>query len=286
MTSHAAASRARRWRVHAAWTVVVCAALAAVTWQVVAAGPITALDRPIHEAVDPDQPTGAALALCVGVARLGQRWLTVPLLLGLGAWVSLRRRDPRPLFAPVVGLASLAVLGTLLKVAVGRTPPITGVDVVSPGLGNVADWAVAAFTLGAAPFEGYVSYPSGHAANAALSYPLLACLLFGGNGLRPGRIALRRALWASAVPVLAVGVMMTALDYHWASEALGGWFLGIACALAALLVLGPGRAAEAPAGHPPQGEHAEGNVTAGEAVYRENSITGGRSVVPKSGGTG
>ncbi|MFC7326670.1 phosphatase PAP2 family protein [Marinactinospora rubrisoli] len=254
MTFRNATSAAGWWRPHVLGLAVATAALAAVTWQVVSGGPLTVLDWPVHEVVDARQPTGAPLALCVAVARLGQRWLTAPVLLGLAAWVSWRRRDRRPLLAAATGLASLAVAGTLLKVAVGRTPPVVGLDAVSPGLENVAAWLAAVLSPGGPPYDGFVSFPSGHTANAALTYPLLAWLLFGRNGRWPDPRALRWALAGAAVPVLAVGVMMTVLDYHWASEALGGWALGIAVALLGRLALGPGDTGAVPPGiAPPTG---------------------------------
>lgn len=232
-------------RSSAVWLVVAAAALAAVTWQVLAGGPVTALDWPVHAFVDPRQPEGPLLAAAVAVARLGQRLVTVPLLVGLALWAALRGRGFRPVLAVLTGLGSLAVLGTLLKVAVGRTPPVLGVDVVTPGLDNVAAWAGAVLVPGAAPFEGYVSFPSGHSANAALTYPLAAWLLFGAHGVFPHARRLRFALGCSLVPVAAVGAMMTVLDYHWLSESLGGWLLGAVVLLVARLVLGADGAAAA-----------------------------------------
>ncbi|KUP97596.1 phosphatase PAP2 family protein [Thermobifida cellulosilytica] len=228
--------------------VAAAAALAAVTWQVLVGGPVTALDWPVHVFVDPRQPEGPLLAAAVVVARLGQRLVTVPLLLGLALWAARRGRGLRPLWAVLTGLGSLAVLGTLLKVAVGRTPPVLGVDQVAPGWDNVVAWAGAVLVPGAAAFEGYVSFPSGHSANAALTYPLAAWLLFGAGGVFPDARRLRLALGLSLVPVAAVGVMMTVLDYHWLSESLGGWLLGLVVLLAARLVLGVRGAAPAAGG--------------------------------------
>ncbi|GLU46936.1 phosphatase PAP2 family protein [Nocardiopsis ansamitocini] len=222
----------------AGWLFVVTVALALLTWQVVVQGPVTALDWPLHVHLDARQPEGWLMELAVLVARLGQRAVTVPLLLGAALWATWHQRGPRPLLATLTGLASLAVMGTLLKVAVGRTPPVVGVDVVSPGLGNVVDWAVSFVSLGAVAFDGYVSFPSGHSANAALTYPLLALLLFGPCGARPDPRKARIAVWWAIVPVAAVGAMMTVLDYHWATESIGGWLLGAGVLLVALLVLG------------------------------------------------
>ncbi|TDQ45605.1 phosphatase PAP2 family protein [Actinorugispora endophytica] len=255
MTQYRTASRdssAARLRPFATWLAAVCAALAAVTWQVLVKGPLTAPDWPVHAFVDPRQPDGPLLWAAVAVARMGQRLVTVPPLVALGLWVTLLRRDARPLLAVLAGLGSLAVVGTLLKVATGRTPPVVGVDVVTPGLANVLDWTAAAVVPGAAAFEGYVSFPSGHSANAALTYPLVAWLLFGANGLRPDPRRLRAALWAALLPVAAVGAMMTLLDYHWASETLGGWLLGACVLLVARLVLGRGDTGAVAAGSAPE----------------------------------
>ncbi|WP_052745558.1 phosphatase PAP2 family protein [Allosalinactinospora lopnorensis] len=245
-SDHTAAARGW-WRPYAVGLMAAGTILALVTWQVVARGPLTALDWPTHEYLAARQPEGAAHTLAVGAARLGQRWLTAPILLLVGVWGALRRRDPRPVLAAVTGLVSLAVLGGLLKVYVGRTPPLMGIDMVDAGLGNVADGLGWIVTLGAVPFDGFVSYPSGHTANAALTYPLLAFLLFGPNGVRPSTVALRRTLAASPIPVLIVGAMMALLDYHWVTEALGGLALGAVVALLGRLVLGPGGTGAGPA---------------------------------------
>lgn len=232
-----------------------CGALAAVTWQVVVHGPLTAVDWPVHAFVDPRQPEGPPLLAMVAAARLGQRLVTVPPLVGLGLWASLRTRDARPVLAVLAGLGTLAVAGTLLKVAVGRTPPVVGVDTVSPGLDNVVAWVWAVALPGAAAFEGHVSFPSGHAANAALTYPLLALLVFGPAGLRPHPRRLRLALGGALVPVAVVGALVVLLDYHWASEALGGWLLGAVALLTARLVLGDRKAGAAERGARPPGRH-------------------------------
>lgn len=243
------------------WLVVAVSALAVVTWQVVVGGPVTALDWPVHAFVDPRQPEGPLLAAAVAVARLGQRLVTVPLLVGLAVWAMRRGRGWRPLGAVLTGLGSLAMLGTLLKVAIGRTPPVLEVDLVSPGMDNIVAWASALVVPGAAPFEGYVSFPSGHAANAALTYPLAAWLLFGANGVFPHTQRLRVALGCSLVPVAAVGVLVTVLDYHWLSESVGGWLLGFVVLLLALLVLGT----RAPARKAPPHQQAISQVMADES---------------------
>ncbi|MFC4561926.1 phosphatase PAP2 family protein [Nocardiopsis mangrovi] len=240
-----AAARAGRRRhgrgrfAHAAAFAAACAVLMLATADAVAGGPLSAADAAVHAFADRHEPEGTALAVAVAVARLGQRWVTIPLLAAVGVWALVRRRDSRPLLAAGTGLAALAVAGTLLKVFVGRTPPITGVDVADPGLANVAEYLAVLVGLAAGPYDGFVSHPSGHAANAALSYPLLAWLLFGARGVHPSHRALRRALAAAAGPVLAVAAMVVLLDYHWVSESVTGIALGAAVLAPALLLLRP-----------------------------------------------
>lgn len=261
MTSHRAVlPKAPAPCLLAGWLAVAAGALTAVTWQVIVGGPVTALDWPVHAFVDPRQPEGPLLWAAVATARLGQRLITIPLLVGLAIWAMRRGRGWRPLGAVLTGLGSLAVLGTLLKVGVGRTPPVLEVDTVSPGAGNIAAWVYALLVPGAPPFDGYVSFPSGHAANAALTYPLAAWLLFGANGVFPHARRLRYALGCSLLPVAAVGVLVTVLDYHWLSESVAGWLLGAVVLLVALLVLEartPDRAA-------PPHQHAMSQVMADE----------------------
>ena len=160
---------------------------------------MTALDWPVHAFVDPRQPEGQLLRAAVA-GPVGTAADNHPLLVGLAIWAMRRGRGWRPLGAVLTGLGSLAVLGTLLKVGVGRTPPVLEVDTVSPGAGNIAAWVYALLVPGAPPFDGYVSFPSGHAANAALTYPLAAWLLFGANGVFPHARRLRYALGCSLLP--------------------------------------------------------------------------------------
>lgn len=202
-------------------------ALAVVSWQIVTGGLLTEADHVVHEAVAAREPSGASSALQVGLAWLGSRWLTVPVLLLLAVGASLRHRNPRPLLGTVAGIGALAVVGTLLKVGIGRTPPAAGFDAVSPSVDGIAVWLGSMLIPGSEPFAGHVSYPSGHAANAVLAYVLAAWLLFGRQGLWPNGAALRTAMGGAAVAAATVGTAVVLLDYHWVSDTLGGWLVGL-----------------------------------------------------------
>ncbi|PRY00411.1 phosphatase PAP2 family protein [Allonocardiopsis opalescens] len=230
------------WRPHAIALAAMAAVLSVLTWQVIVYGPLTALDWPVHEAADANQPTGWSMALSVLVARLGQRAVTIPLMLLAAGWCAWKLRSARPVVAVVVSLGSLYVLGYGLKYAVGRTPPRTEMDAVF--------------------MPGFVSYPSGHAANAALTYAFIAVLLWGASGWRPDRRLLRIGLAVSAVPTAAVGVLMVSLDYHWLSEIPTGWLLGYVVLGIGRLALGPPRPA-APGGSGPPGTDGDERAAAG-----------------------
>ena len=73
------------------------------------------------------------------------------------------------------------------------------------------------------PVYNSLSYPSGHATNAALVYLLFALLV-------PTQ---RRGAWIATAAVLAflTGVSRIMLGVHWPSDVIGGWMLGSGFAL-------------------------------------------------------
>lgn len=212
----------RQWWVGYAWTAAIAAGcLAVMVWQVLIAGPFVAWDWPFHEYVDASQPTGLPRDLLDLLASLGgQRLYTAPLLIGVGAWVAWTQHSWRPLMAIAAGLATVFFVGYAIKFGLGRTPPADGIDVLH-GDGQ--------------------AFPSGHTANATLTWLLIVVLLFGAAGAWPDRARFRRWLAVAMVVVFVAGMLMTVLDYHWLSDIPGGWLLGLLALMVALLVLGPGR---------------------------------------------
>ena len=126
----------------------------------------------------------------------------------LGALVAIYRRSATPL--TIVGaplLAVFAYLGT--KAIFLRTRP--------SGVGNA--------------FEGTYSFPSAHATTSSAVCFGVAYLLH-----REGLVSGAVAATAAALVTLVIGVSRVYLDVHWATDVLGGWFLGagIGAATAAL----------------------------------------------------
>lgn len=192
-------------------------ALAVMVWQLVADGPLVELDWRVHVWADIHLPTGAARGvLDVFTNVTGQRLYTLPVLFAAAWWASRTRGDRKPLIATVVGLGTVFVLGYGLKLGLGRTFPATGMDALHAG-GQ--------------------AFPSGHTANATFTWIFVVILLFGAGGRRPDPAALRRWLPLGALVALTTGALMTILDYHWLSDVVAGWLVGIIALTAAIVTL-------------------------------------------------
>jgi membrane-associated phospholipid phosphatase len=135
---------------------------------------------------------------------LGQRAVCLVLAatwLGVRAW---RTRDLRPLIT--LGLATLLLNASvgLVKTVIGRLGPLQlGPAAVHPGASTV-------FTDG-------TIFPSGHAANAVVTWGVLVWLAHR-----------HRWSWAVAAGLLAgsVGAATIYLGTHWVSDVLAGWAAG------------------------------------------------------------
>lgn len=135
------------------------------------------------------------------LGRLGAREVLVPLLLLGGAWLSLRRRTPGPLVLLAGSYLGMAMVVGPVKSILRRPEP---------------------FDL---PGELGRSFPSGHAAQAALVYGLLAVLVAAGPVTR------RVRTWAAVLPVVLAGVVGFVVlfrDSHWLSDMVAGYAIGVA----------------------------------------------------------
>ncbi|HEY5833808.1 phosphatase PAP2 family protein [Streptomyces sp.] len=139
---------------------------------------------------------------------LGQRGPTAVMVLAWLGWRAWRHRTLHPLL--VLGTALL-----LLNVTVGA---------VKYGLGRLGPHY--ATTVGSSEmFAGGDIFPSGHTANAVVTWGVLAYLATTPQARRLGSVA-------SALLSLGVGATTVYLGTHWVSDVLLGWAAGLLILLA------------------------------------------------------
>ncbi len=142
--------------------------------------------------------------------RLGQRAVAGAVLVAVAAYLAWRARTWRPLAVTGAALAVLNLVVGAMKLTMGRSKPLSGHDLL---------------------YVGGEQFPSGHAANAAVSWGLLAYLLIVyGRRRMPARVLVASA----GLVTLGVCAASLYLDYHWLSDLVAGAALG---AVLLLLVL-------------------------------------------------
>lgn len=126
------------------------------------------------------------------------------LTVGVLAWLLWRRRAPRTALLVASTMATSVVLTVVLKHVIGRArPPATTL-------------------LG--PVDGSFAFPSGHTLNSTVFFGLVAGLALAQTRSVKGR-ALVVATWAAAS--LCVGLSRVYLGYHWLTDVMAGWSVGI-----------------------------------------------------------
>jgi membrane-associated phospholipid phosphatase len=153
---------------------------------------------------------GKTPTLVMLVDDLGLRGVTGFFLLVTAILISRRFKSWRPINLSILSLLLLNLTVGASKLLFGRTKPHSGFDLVFTDSG--------------------LSYPSGHAANAILTWGILAYLIFRYSHKEP--FEGMRLTWF--VSIITTGVCLASLyrNTHWFSDLLGGLFIG-----SALLVL-------------------------------------------------
>jgi membrane-associated phospholipid phosphatase len=202
LTRRAQMSRALRW------SGIFFAGFLLVTHQVLTSGPLTNIDKNLSERSHPDF-SGAFGFLIRRLDDLGLRSVTATALLIAAFYIARRFKTWRPLNLAVLSILFLNLVVGVFKFALGRTKPKVGLDLLHAG---------------------GMSYPSGHASNAILTWGVLAYLIY-----RYAHVDRYRGRLASAgVAAISLTVCVVSLlrDTHWFSDLLGGLLIG-----GALLVL-------------------------------------------------
>jgi membrane-associated phospholipid phosphatase len=190
------------------WSTLLFIGFIAVTQQVITNGPLIALDARIANAGRVDFPTWIDFIL-MRIDDLGLRGLTATALMIAAIYIARRFKTWRPLNLAILSIIALNLTVGLAKLLIGRTKPQLNVDLI---------------------YAGGLSYPSGHASNAILSWGVLAYLIY-----RYAHVDRYRGRLASAgVALISVSVCVVSLfrNTHWLSDLVGGLFIG-----AALLVM-------------------------------------------------
>ncbi|MGW7352034.1 phosphatase PAP2 family protein [Streptomyces sp. NPDC054784] len=134
---------------------------------------------------------------------LGQRAPTAVLVAAWLGWRSWRQRTPRPLLVLATALLLLNASVGAVKIGLGRLGPHYATEVGSAEL-----------------FAGGDIFPSGHTANAVVTWGILAYLASTPR-------ARRLLSLVAAFAALGVGATTVYLGTHWVSDVLLGWAAGL-----------------------------------------------------------
>ena len=194
------------------WSLLLFTGFLLVTQQVLTFGPLVEYDKKINSDPKP-QFEGFAGFLLRRLDDLGLRGLTATVLIIAASFIAYKFKTWRPLNLAMISLLSLNLVVGSFKIVLGRTKPRDGFDLLHAG---------------------GMSYPSGHASNAVLSWGILAYLIY-----RYAKVDRYQGRLASAGVVLislTVCVVSLIRHTHWFSDLLGGLFVGSALLVAVIAI--------------------------------------------------
>ena len=194
------------------WSLLLFTGFLLVTQQVLTFGPLVEYDKKINSDPKP-QFEGFAGFLLRRLDDLGLRGLTATVLIIAASFIAYKFKTWRPLNLAFLSLILLNLVVGTSKLVLGRTKPRDGFDLLHAG---------------------GMSYPSGHASNAVLSWGILAYLIY-----RYAKVDRYQGRLASAGVVaisLTVCIVSLIRHTHWFTDLLGGLFVGSAVLVAVIAV--------------------------------------------------
>lgn len=194
------------------WSLLLFFGFLVVTQQVLTNGPLVSYDEQINSQPKP-QFEGLAGFLLRRLDDLGLRGLTATVLLIAATFIAYKFKTWRPLNLAMLSLLSLNLVVGIFKLFLGRTKPRDGFDLLHAG---------------------GMSYPSGHASNAVLSWGVLAYLIY--RYAKVDRYQGRLASAGVALISLTVCTVSLIRHTHWFSDLLGGLFIGSALLVAVIAI--------------------------------------------------
>ena len=195
-------------------TIAFVSVYALITQQVIANSWIRRLDEWVYERDILLVTPGKTPTIVILMDNLGLRGITSAILLITAILISRRFKSWRPVNLSLLALFLLNLAVGASKLLFGRTKPSTGFDLFFTDSG--------------------LSYPSGHAANAVLSWGMIAYLIFRYSHNEPFE-GLRLTWFVSIISSL---VCLASLyrNTHWFSDLLGGLFIGSALLVAVIAI--------------------------------------------------
>ena len=194
------------------WSLLLFTGFLLVTQQVLTFGPLVEYDKKINSDPKP-QFEGLAGFILRRLDDLGLRGLTATVLIIAASFIAYKFKTWRPLNLAFLSLILLNLVVGTSKLVLGRTKPRDGFDLLHAG---------------------GMSYPSGHASNAVLSWGILAYLIY-----RYAKVDRYQGRLASAGVVaisLTVCIVSLIRHTHWFTDLLGGLFIGSALLVAVIAV--------------------------------------------------
>ena len=185
------------------WSVGLFIAFVLVTLDVLYEGLLWRVDKFIAD-INRPKLSGFTEFLILRIDDLGLRWVTAAILIIAAILIGRRFKSWRPLNLSILSLLFLNLFVGAAKIGFGRCKAREDFDICM--------------------FTGGMAYPSGHTANALVTWGLFAYIIFRYTHRDPFEGL--RLYWLVGVITVAVCVASLLRNTHWFTDLLGGMFLG------------------------------------------------------------